>query len=105
MLRTLFKLTRNVRPVIPSPQPDKVFISFVRPHNPVTSTSLRLWVRIFMKAAGIDSQMFKAHSVRGASMTAAANAFVPLLTIMSLADLSWGGSRGGGVWGFDRIPS
>jgi len=25
-----------------------------------------------MKAAGIDSQMFKAHSVRGASTTAAA---------------------------------
>ena len=38
-----------------------------------------------MKAAGIDSQMFKAHSVRGASTTADANAFVPLSTIMSMA--------------------
>jgi len=57
-----------------------------------------------MKAAGIDSQMFKAHSVRGASMTAAASAFVPLLTIMSLADLSWGGSRGGGGLGVRSNP-
>ena len=40
-----------------------------------------------MSAAGIDSQIFKAHSVRGAS-TAAANAFVPLSTIMSMADWS-----------------
>jgi len=41
-----------------------------------------------MKAAGIDSQMFKAHSVRGTSTTAAANTFFPLSTIMSMADWS-----------------
>jgi len=41
-----------------------------------------------MSAAGIDSQVFKAHSVRGASTAAAANAFVPLSTIMSKADWS-----------------
>jgi len=41
-----------------------------------------------MSTAGIDSQVFKAHSVRGASTTAAANAFVPLSTIMSMADWS-----------------
>jgi len=41
-----------------------------------------------MSAAGIDSQIFKAHSVGGASMTGAVNAFVPLSTIMSMADWS-----------------
>ena len=41
-----------------------------------------------MSAAGIDSHVFKSHSVRGASTTAAANAFVPLSTIMSMADWS-----------------
>ena len=41
-----------------------------------------------MSAAGIDSQIFKAHSVRGACTSAAANAFVPLSTIMSMADWS-----------------
>ena len=86
--RQYLKLSRSVRPVIPSSLPDKLFISFRRPHKPVTSTTLGRWLRTFMSAAGIDSQIFKAHSVRGASTTAAANAFVPLSTIMSMADWS-----------------
>lgn len=86
--RQYLKLSRNVRPVIPSSLPDKLFISFKRPHKPVTSTTLGRWLRTFMSAAGIDSHIFKAHSVRGASTTAAANAFVPLSTIMSMADWS-----------------
>ena len=86
--RGYLKLSRNVRPVIPSSLPNKSFISFIRPHKPVTSTTLGRWLRTFMSAAGIDSHVFKAHSVRGASTTAAANAFVPLSTIMSMADRS-----------------
>ena len=82
------KSTRNIRPVIPSSQPDKLFISFIRPHKPVTCTTLGRWLRNFMKAAGIDSQIFKAYSVRGALTTAAANACVPLPTIMAMADWS-----------------
>ena len=87
--RQCLKLSRNVRPVIPSSVPDKFFISFRRPHKPaVTSTTLGRWLRTFMCAAGIDSQIFKAHSVHDVSRTAAANAFVPLSTIMSMADWS-----------------
>ena len=86
--RQYLKLSRNVRPVIPSSLPDKLFISFRRPHKPVTSTTLGRWLRTFMSAAGIDSQIYKARSVRSASTTAAANAFVPLSTIMSMADWS-----------------
>ena len=86
--RYYLKLSRNVRPVIPSSLPDKLFISFIRPHKPVTSTTLGRWLRTFMSAAGIDSQIFKAHSVRGASTTPAANAFVPLSTIVLMADWS-----------------
>ena len=41
-----------------------------------------------MNVARIDSQIFKTHSVQGASMTAAANAFVWLSTIMSMAEWS-----------------
>ena len=87
-LRQYLKLSRKVRPVIPSSLPDRLFISFIRPHKPVTSTTLGRWLRTFMSAAGIDSKIFKAHSVRGASTTAAANAFVPLSSIMSMADWS-----------------
>ena len=38
--RCYLKLYRNVRPVIPSSFPDKSFISLIRPHKPVTSTTL-----------------------------------------------------------------
>ena len=69
--RQYLKSSRNVRPVIPSYLPDKLFISSKSPHKLVTSTSLG---------------RFKAHSVRGASTTAAVNAFVPLSTIMSMAE-------------------
>ena len=86
--RHYLKLTRNIRPVIPSSLPDKLFISFKLPFKPVTTTTLGRWLRTFMSAAGIDCQIFKAHSVRGASTTAAAKAFVPLSTIMSMADWS-----------------
>ena len=86
--RYYLKLSRNVRPVIPSSLPNKLFISFIRPHKPVTSTTLGRWLRIFMSAAGIDSHVFKAHSVRGVSTTAASTVFVPLSTIMSMADWS-----------------
>ena len=57
-LRQYLKLSRNVRPIIPFSLPDKLFISFRRPHKPVTSTTLGLWLRTFMSAAGIDSQFF-----------------------------------------------
>ena len=36
----------------------------------------------------MDSQIFKAHSVRGAPTTEATNAFVPLSTIMSVRPCS-----------------
>ena len=85
----MLKLTRNLRPVVPSSKPDKLFIFFIRPHKPVTSTTLGRWLRSIMQNAGIDvSHIFKAHSVRSASTTAAANAFVPLSNIMSMADWS-----------------
>jgi len=38
--RQYLKLSRNVRPVIPSSLPDELFISFIRPHKPVTCTTL-----------------------------------------------------------------
>ena len=86
--RQCLKLSRNVRPVIPSSLPDKLFISFRRPYKPVTCTTLGRWLRTFMSTAEIDSQIFKAHSVLGVSTTAAGSAFVPLSTIMSMSDWS-----------------
>ena len=42
--RQYLKLSRDIRPVIPSSLPDKLFISFKRPHKLVTSTTLLRWL-------------------------------------------------------------
>ena len=41
-----------------------------------------------MKLAGIDTRIFKAHSVRGAATTVAANALLPLEEMLNMADWS-----------------
>ena len=46
------------------------------------------WLSMVLKNAGIDTDIFKAHSVRGASTTAAVNSNVPLDDVMKMADLS-----------------
>ena len=87
-LRCYLKATRTIRPAIPSSKPDPLFISYVKPHKPVTAPSLARWLRSLLKASGVNSDVFKAHSVRGASTTAAANSNVPLSEILKMADWS-----------------
>ena len=41
-LRHYFKATRNLRPVFPSSKPDLLFVSYVKPHNPITVPTLGL---------------------------------------------------------------
>lgn len=41
-----------------------------------------------LKASGVNSDIFEAHSVRGASTTAAANSNVPLSEILKMPDWS-----------------
>ena len=87
-LRHYLKATRNLRPVFPSSKPDPLFVSYVKPHNPITAPTLSRWLRMVLKNAGIDTDIFKAHSVRGASTTAAVNSNVPLDDVMKMADWS-----------------
>ena len=69
-------------------KPNKLFISYVTPHNPVTKATICLCIVSRMKLAGIDTRIFKAHSVRGAATTVAANALLPLEGILNMADWS-----------------
>ena len=81
-LRHYLKATRNLRPVFPSSKPDPLFVSYVKPHNPITAPTLSRWLRMVLKNAGIDTDILKAHSVRGSSTTAAVNSNVPLDDVM-----------------------
>ena len=82
------KATRSFCPVIPSSKPDPLFILCVKPHKPISAPSLARWLRSLLKASGVNSDIFKAHSVHGASTTAAANSNVPLSEILKMADWS-----------------
>lgn len=66
-------LTCNLRPAFPSCKLDPIFVSYVKRHNPITSLTLCRWLRAGLTNAAIDTDTFKADSVRGASTTAAMN--------------------------------
>ena len=79
--------TRTYRKNDPaSPQP--LFLLYVEPHKPVTSQRLANWLKEILGKAGIDTTVFKAHSVRGASSTAAAEKGVHIEDILHTADWS-----------------
>ena len=66
----------------------KLFLSFVKPHNPVTTATIARWIKTVMHSAGIDTSVFKAHSVRGAATTKAYTTGVPLAQILKIANWS-----------------
>ena len=64
------------------------FISWVKPHQSVTSATIVWWLRTVLIEAGIDTSIFKAHSTRGASASAAVAAGVTTKDILNAADWS-----------------
>ena len=45
----------------------KLFLSFIKPHKAVTSSTIARWLRTILEQAGINTEIFSAHSTRGAS--------------------------------------
>ena len=68
--------------------PDPLFLSYIKPNKPVTSQRIAHWIKDLLKEAGIDVSIFKAHSVRGASTTAALSKGVSVADILHTADWS-----------------
>ena len=67
----------------------KLFVAIVRPHHPVSSSTIARWLRDMLQQAGINVGIFGAHSVRGASSSAAAAAAgVTTNDILKAADWS-----------------
>ena len=64
----------------------KLFVAIVKPHNPVSSATIARWLRDVLQQAGIDIGIFGAHSIRGASSSAAAAAGVTTNDILKAAD-------------------
>ena len=64
----------------------RLFVSFIRPHKAVTSSSIARWLKAILEEAGIDTSIFGAHSTRGASASAAAKAGVTTGDILKAAN-------------------
>ncbi len=65
-----------------------LFLALIKPHNAVTPSTIARWIKLLLSKAGIDTNIFKAHSVRGAATSAAASAGVTMGDILSAADWS-----------------
>ena len=66
----------------------KLFLALIKPHKAVTSSTIARWLKSLLEAAGIDTSVFTAHSVRGASSSAAANLGITTNDILKAADWS-----------------
>ena len=54
------------------------FITFGKPHHPASKDSLARWVKEVMENSGIDTEIFKPHSTRVVSNSAAYILSMPL---------------------------
>ena len=67
---------------------DQLLVSIQKPHKPVSTHTISRWLKTVLEKAGIDTSVFKAHSTRAASTSAAAISKIPLSTIMDNAGWS-----------------
>ena len=65
---------------------DRLFLSYVKPHNPICSSSVAIWIVTMLQLAGIDTDTFSSHSARSALATAAASAGITTNRIMEAAE-------------------
>ena len=63
-----------------------LFITAVGKHHSATSATIARWIKTGLSKAGVNTSIFKAHSVRSAASSAAADAGVSVTEIMEAAD-------------------
>ena len=64
----------------------ELFISTRKPHKGVTTGTLARWMKSMLRAAGIDTNVYTAHSFRSASTSTAFAQGVSLQDILHTAD-------------------
>ena len=70
----------------PSDFVSQLLISYIKSHKPFSTDTLSLWIKLVLASAGIDTSVFKAHSVRGAATSHAYAKGVPIAEILRAAD-------------------
>ena len=87
-LRAYESRTEQFRNISSGERKSKLFLSWIKPHNPVTSSTIRRWLKTCVADASIDISIFKPHSVRGATSSKAAGVGVTVKDILDAADWS-----------------
>ena len=67
---------------------DQLLVSIQKPHKPVSTHTIPRWLKTVLEKAGRDTSVFKAHSTRAVSTSAAAISKIPLSTITDKAGWS-----------------
>ena len=78
--RTLSFREKNTKPTL--------LLSWIGKHDPMSSSTIARWLRMYLQEAGIDTDTFKAYSVRGAASSTAAWLGVTIMDILNAADWS-----------------
>ena len=81
-LRLYVERTSHLRPK----QGNQLFISTVSPFQPVKSSTIAGWLKRFLDRAGIDTSIWTAHSIRGASTSKALKVGVSVQSILESAN-------------------
>ena len=69
----------------------KLLISFCKPHNAVTTSTVGRWLKETLRLSGVDIAVYKSHSVRVATVSAAKSLNMPIENILSAA--GWAGAE------------
>lgn len=80
-LQRYLALTQPIR----QPTDRRLLLSHRKPHRPVTTDTVSHWIKAMLKAAGVDTSVFAAHSTRGAATSAAVRQGAPLDVILRAA--------------------
>ena len=65
-----------------------LFVSIIKPHAPVSSTTISRWLKSILAPAGVDTASFQGHSVRSAAASTTKKLGVSSTEIMKVADWS-----------------
>lgn len=68
-----------------------LFISYVKPYNPVSKSTISRWLKTFMCKSGIDINKYYVHSIRAASASKAKLLCIPIDNILKSA--GWSSAR------------
>ena len=81
VIKEYLKRTCDVR------KDDNLFLSYVKPYGPVKPCSIARWLKVILQDAGLG--VFRAHSTRGAAVTAAFAQGMSVSDILAVADWSF----------------